>query len=60
MSMVMILFAFTLSLVINFIEKILYPSDHNADAEKVEALSSISAEQHTNATYTQSPLPAEQ
>lgn len=33
MSAVMILFAFTLSLVINFIERKIHPADNNIDAE---------------------------
>ncbi len=45
MTGIMILFAFTLSLVINFIERIIYPSDNNRDTERKETHGNFAVEE---------------
>ena len=45
MSAVMILFAFTLSLVINFIEKMVNPADDRMDQERLETNENFAAEE---------------
>lgn len=45
MSAVMILFAFFLSLIINFVQKMVHPTDNNLEPERAEHMDNYAVEE---------------